>query len=46
LRDWELGLTKAELVIKTTQLLLMVEHSIEQEVKHSGKAIVFGSWDG
>jgi hypothetical protein len=25
---------------------LMVEQSLEQEVKHSGKAIVFGFWDG
>jgi len=35
-----------ELVIKTTQLLLMVEQSIDQEVNHSGKAIVIGSWNG
>ncbi|KAK6579818.1 hypothetical protein PZA11_007526 [Diplocarpon coronariae] len=34
-----------ELVIRATQLLLMVERSIEQEVSHSGKAIVIGSWD-
>ncbi|CZT12510.1 uncharacterized protein RCO7_07676 [Rhynchosporium graminicola] len=34
-----------ELVIKTTQLLLLVEQSIDQEVKHSGKAVVIGSWD-
>ncbi|PVH73475.1 hypothetical protein DL98DRAFT_519892 [Cadophora sp. DSE1049] len=34
-----------ELVIKTTQLLLLVEQSIDQEVNHSGKAVVIGSWD-
>ncbi|KAH7314358.1 hypothetical protein BKA65DRAFT_411459 [Rhexocercosporidium sp. MPI-PUGE-AT-0058] len=34
-----------ELVIKTTQLLLLVEQSIDQEVQHSGKAVVIGSWD-
>ncbi|KAK2626388.1 hypothetical protein QTJ16_004650 [Diplocarpon rosae] len=34
-----------ELVIKATQLLLMVEQSVDQEVSHSGKAIVIGSWD-
>lgn len=34
-----------ELVIRTRQLLLMVEQSIDQEVSHSGKAIVIGSWD-
>jgi hypothetical protein len=33
------------LVIRTNQLLLMVEQSIDQEVKHSGKAIAIGSWD-
>ncbi|KAF8861010.1 hypothetical protein BDZ45DRAFT_285149 [Acephala macrosclerotiorum] len=34
-----------ELVIRTRQLLIMVEQSIDQEVSHSGKAIVIGSWD-
>ncbi|KAH6716609.1 hypothetical protein BKA61DRAFT_600076 [Leptodontidium sp. MPI-SDFR-AT-0119] len=34
-----------ELVIKTTQLLLLVEQSIDQEVNNSGKAVVIGSWD-
>lgn len=34
-----------ELVIRTTELLLVVEHSLEQEINHSGKAIVIGSWD-
>ncbi|CZR62790.1 uncharacterized protein PAC_12687 [Phialocephala subalpina] len=34
-----------ELVIRTGQLLLMVEQSIDQEVSHSGKAIVIGSWE-
>ncbi|KUJ10570.1 uncharacterized protein LY89DRAFT_689765 [Mollisia scopiformis] len=34
-----------ELVIRTKELLLMVEKSIDQEVSHSGKAIVIGSWD-
>tara|TARA_R110002060_G_scaffold43424_5_gene54853 strand:- start:3053 stop:3739 length:687 start_codon:yes stop_codon:yes gene_type:complete len=38
-------LTIVELVIKTTQLLLLVEQSIDQEVQHSGKAVVIGSWD-
>jgi hypothetical protein len=33
------------LVIRTAQLLLMVEQSLDQEVNHSGKAIVIGSWD-
>ncbi|KAH8805002.1 hypothetical protein F5884DRAFT_438694 [Xylogone sp. PMI_703] len=33
-----------ELVIRTTQLLLMVEESINQEIAHSGKAIVIGSF--
>jgi hypothetical protein len=37
---------RIELVVKTTQLLLVVEQSLIEEVKHSGKAIVFGSWDG
>ncbi|KAG0649472.1 hypothetical protein D0Z07_4294 [Hyphodiscus hymeniophilus] len=34
-----------ELVIRTTQLLLMVEQSLDQEVRNSGKAIVIGAWD-
>jgi len=34
-----------EVVIRTKQLLLMIEQSIDQEVSHSGKAIVIGSWD-
>ncbi|KAH8586433.1 hypothetical protein B0O99DRAFT_695480 [Bisporella sp. PMI_857] len=34
-----------ELVIRATELLLMIEQSIDQEVNHSGKAIVIGSWD-
>lgn len=34
-----------ELVINTTQLLLLVEQSIDQEVQNSGKAVVIGSWD-
>lgn len=38
-------LTIVELVIKTTQLLLLVEQSLDQEVQHSGKAVVIGSWD-
>ncbi|KAH8648746.1 hypothetical protein BGZ60DRAFT_390273 [Tricladium varicosporioides] len=33
-----------ELAIRTSQLLLMMEQSFEQEVKHSGKALVIGSW--
>lgn len=35
----------AELMIRTTQLLLVVEQSLDQEVNASGKAIVIGSWD-
>lgn len=45
LRGRDVQLRKAELVIKATQLLLMVEQSVDQEVSHSGKAIVIGSWD-
>ena len=42
-RQWLM--INAELLIRTTQLLLMVEQAKEQEVNHSGKAIVIGSWD-
>jgi hypothetical protein len=33
----------AELLVRTSQLLLMVEKSEAQEVTHSGKAIVIAS---
>lgn len=33
-----------ELVVKSTQLLLMIERSREQELKHEGKAVMFGAW--
>jgi len=33
-----------ELVIRTSRLLLMVEQALDQEVNHSGKAIVIASW--
>ncbi|KAG9238947.1 hypothetical protein BJ875DRAFT_274869 [Amylocarpus encephaloides] len=33
-----------ELAIKTSQLLLMMEHARDEEISHSGKAIIIGSW--
>ncbi|KAL3428480.1 F-box domain-containing protein [Phlyctema vagabunda] len=33
-----------EIVIRTAQLLLKLEQSLEQESQHKGKAIIFGSW--
>lgn len=39
-------LTRTELAVRTSQLLLMIERSFYQEINHSGKAsaIVIGSW--
>lgn len=34
-----------ELVIRTTQLLLKVEESMDHEIAHSGNAVVLASWD-
>jgi hypothetical protein len=33
-----------ELAVRTSQLLLMLETALDQEINHSGKAIVIGSW--
>jgi hypothetical protein len=40
-----MSLMLSELVIRTTQLLLMTEQSVDLEVSNSAKAIVIGSWD-
>ncbi|KAI9839287.1 MAG: hypothetical protein M1819_003282 [Sarea resinae] len=34
-----------ELRIRTTHLLLKIEHAVQKEENHSGKAMVFGSFD-
>jgi len=33
-----------ELAIRTSQLLLKLEQTFHQEISHSGKAVVIGSW--
>ncbi|EPE31259.1 F-box [Glarea lozoyensis ATCC 20868] len=33
-----------ELAVRTSQLLLMLETALDQELNHSGKAVVIGSW--